>query len=142
MLNICFNVIYEYTSLSVRNQASSLGVAYMRGVLDSNRFKISMCLKFSNLSMVIFQFLFICMIQLHRDTRPCWTESQTYLQHPFEISPLTEIVVRVCAFLRYLFNMCRNLSTFELRKSEYWNDCTSCEIKKLNCSYCKIYRLG
>ena len=112
MLIICFNVIYEYTNLFIRNQASSLEAAYMRGALDSNRFKISIPLNFQpcpwSFSSSCLYAWFNC-IEI-----PDRTESQTYLQHQFEILPLTEIVVRVCAFLGSLFSMCRNISAFEL----------------------------
>ena len=112
MLIICFNVIYEYTSLFIRNQASSLEAAYMRGVLASNRFKISIHLSFQpcpwSFSSCCLYAWFSC-IEI-----PDRIEFQTYLQHQFEILPRNEIVVRVCAFLGSLFSMCRNISVFEL----------------------------
>ena len=70
MFTTCFNVIYKYTSLFTRNQANALEADYMRGVLDSNLFAISIHPKFSDMFMVIFQFLFISMIHPFRDTRP------------------------------------------------------------------------
>ena len=72
MFTICFNVIYKYTSIFIRNQANALEANYMTGLLDSNLFPISIHPKFSNMFMVIFQFLFINMIHPFRDTRPYW----------------------------------------------------------------------
>ena len=61
----------------------------MREVLNSNRFEISIRPKFSNLSMAINQ---TKLIKLDP------TECQTCLQHWFEISPRTEIMLGYAHF--------------------------------------------